>query len=187
MFVVLPSNIDYLMDDVRLHVGDTDKTKFSDSLMRAALLGGIKMLQRRWKSRYIVFVDSLIVAAPDDVVVPSGFQYAALPDGYGFVPNGLKENDVFRNPYHTFIDPSSTPVSQEDEFPVVLAAALILRKSHMTSSAESFQSWSDGEFSFSNLSAARSLQAMFDADQASLDLYFRKRLAKPVRSELQNS
>lgn len=184
MFIVYPSNIDYLIDDVRLHVGDVDKVKFSDSLVRAALVGGVKMLQRRWRNRYVVFVPSLVVEpVPSDVIVPSGYQYAALPDGYAMIPSGYKENDIVRNPYHEFVDPSTMPVSQEDEYPIIIAGAIILRRSYMASSADAFQSWTDGEFAYSNLSVASVLKDLFQNDLASLELYFRRRLATPIRSE----
>lgn len=184
MFIVYPSNIDYLIDDVRLHIGDIDKVTFSDSIVRAALIGGIKMLQRRWQNRYYVFVPSIVVdPVPDDVIVPSGYLYAASPNGFTFVASGYKENDVLRNPYHSFVDPGSSPVSQEDEYPVTLAAVIILRRSYMASSADTFQSWSDGEYAFSNLSAVKTLHGLFDNDLASLEFYFRRRLAKSLRSD----
>jgi hypothetical protein len=181
MFVVVPSNVDYLIGDLRLHIGDTEKTRFSDSVVRAALVGSVKMLQRRWKNRYLVFVESFLVDPPEDYTVPSGYVYAALPNGYGIIPSGLKDNDVFRNPAHTFVDPSTSVISQEDEFAVILGAAIILRKSYLSSSAESFQIWSDGEYSFSNVSKAKALSELAAADEIELNNLFRRRLAVAVR------
>lgn len=187
MFVVYPSNIDYMIDDVRLQIGDVDKEKFSDSLVRAALIGAIKMLQRRWKNRYLVFTTSFVVSpVPDGVTVDPGYIYVALPDGYAIIASGYSENDVIRSPYHTFVDPGTMPISQEDEWAIVLAASIILRTSYITSSADSFQSWSDGEFAFSNISSSKLLEGRLLADIAALDLYFKKRLARPIRSEVRD-
>lgn len=184
MFIVYPSNIDYLIDDVRLHIGDTEKKQFSDSLVRASLLGGIKMLQRKWKNRYLVFVQSMIVDdPPSNIVVPSGFVYGKVPEGYALIPSGLTESDVFRNPYHIFIDPGTSVISQEDEYIVILAAAITLRKSYLTGNAEHFQSWSDGEFSFSNLSTSKTLGGILESDIAELNSIFKHRLAPPLRSD----
>lgn len=182
MFVVQPSNIDYLIKDVRLHIGDLEGKRFSDSIVRSALIGGVKMLQRRWSNRYLVYVEGMQAEPPNDVIVPSGSVYALLPEGFAFIPDNLADQDVFRNPFQAFVDSGSSPVSQEDEFPVILSASVILRKSHLTSSSDTFQSWSDGEFTFSNLGSQRSFGSLYEQDLAALEAYFKKRLSPPLRS-----
>lgn len=183
MFITDPTNIDYLITDVRLRIGDTESVRFSDTLVRTSLISSVKQLQRRWKNRYLVFTDTTLATAPEGIIVPAGFDYAALVDGYGIIPTGLSINDVFRNPYHTFLDPSASPISQEDEFPIVLMAAIVLRSSYLTSSAETFQSWSDGEYTFSNISAQKTLGTLLDGDILMLDAYFKKRLVAPLRAD----
>lgn len=196
-FIVLPSNIDYLMSDVRLHIGDTDATRFSDSIIRTALVNGVKMLQRRWSNRYMVYDEELYVADPNPYgyttydayvatsgtapYVPSGYVMYHLPQGTTFVPSGLHNGDVFRNPAHAFSDTNNARISQEDETPIILMASIVLRRTQLSSSAESFQSWSDGEFSFSNIAASRVQSTMLETDLASLELFFKSRLAGPLR------
>ena len=180
MFIVDPSNIDYLIEDVRFHVGDSDSKKYSDIIVRTSILNGIKMLQRRWGYRYLVYNDDLVTETDDTL---SGYVYVKLPgtyeepNRYDYVPSGYVNNDVFRNPDHMFTTNTAYIISSEDEFPVILASSISLMRAHMTSSADTYQSWSDGEFSFSNLGASRALQSMYTQDTELLNLYLKKRLA----------
>lgn len=178
-FITFPCNIDYLIPGVRLHIGDTSETQYSDSLIRSALVYGIKQLQRRWGNRYLIYASG-IESNPQPSDVPAGYVAANLPDGQGLIPLGLSVNDVFRNPFQTFTDPG-TQISQEDEYPIVLVASMLLMKSVYTSSIQSFQNWSDGEFSFSNVASARAYQSTLSSLQLELDSYFKKRLASPAR------
>ncbi len=183
VYVTYPTNVDIMLDDVRLHLGDYEKKKFSDSLIRAAILSSIRMLQRRWKNRYVIYNDAMLVTAPEGTVIPSGYLYAIVIGTASFVPSGLTADlDVVRNPTHTFTDPGPDVISQEDRYPITIAASLILRKSQITSSAETIQSWSDGEYSFSNISSAKSIQSMYDSDFNELNLYFKRRPAPALRS-----
>jgi len=182
MIITYAINIDYLIPDVRLRIGDLNADRFTDPIIRSSLLAGVKMLQRRWKSRYMVFYDEMLVSpVPSDVTVPAGYVYAKVTQGYGFIPSGLHLNDVFRNPYHTFADPGSQVFSQEDEEPILLAASLVLRASQISSSASIFQNWSDGEYSFSNIASSVIMDKMYQANLKELDLYFKRRLADPLR------
>lgn len=184
LFILMPANTDFLLDDIRLNLGDLSKTKYSDSILRTAVLGGVRMLQKRWKSRYVVYNDTMLQPAPGDVTVPSGYVYTKLFDTAMFVPSGLTADlDVVRNPLQTYTDPGPDVVSQEDKYPIVLAASIIMRKSQLTSSADSLVSWSDGEYSYSNLSSAKQLLEMFNTDKTELDSYFRRRPAVVLRSD----
>lgn len=206
MYIVYKTNLDYLIPDIRLHVGDAgEQTRFSDSLIRTALTTSIKMLQRRWGNRYLVFSKDMVVdELPSGVmyetdyysyyaedpnlvstvtyIVPSGNVYGNVAGVLDIIPSGLKDNDVFRNTKAAFLGPINGPISQEDEYPVILAASIVLRKSYLSSSADAFQSWQDGEFSFSNLGSHRALSELYKADTDALDSYFKKRLSGPLRS-----
>src|SRR5688572_17304236 len=113
MFIVYPTNVDYLIPGVRMRVGDYEGSRFSDSLIRTSIVNAIKSLQRRWQSRYLVFDDAARVdplptgyiyetdIQPDSVysaVVPSGYVLARTSSGYATVPSGIRENDVYRSP-----------------------------------------------------------------------------------------
>jgi hypothetical protein len=180
-FIVYATNIDYLIDSVRLHVGDTDSTRFSDSLIRSALVTGVKMLQRRWKNRYLVYASGVVQVPQPDLPAVAGYVYATLPEGTGLIPVDLAENDVFRNPFYTFTD-NQALISQEDEYPIILAAAIILHRAKFMSTSAVFQSWSDGEFSFSNIASARAYESSLAGLIGELDAYFKKRLYGATRT-----
>lgn len=181
-FITYQTNTDYLIDSVRLHVGDTESERFSDSLIRSAIVTGIKSLQKRWKNRYMVYASGVIeVPQPSDLPVVDGYLYANLPEGRGLIPDNLAENDVFRNPFYTFSDPGDL-ISQEDEYPIILSASIILQRAKYMSSSAVFQNWSDGEFSFSNVASARAYESSLGTLTAELDSYFKKRLAGATRT-----
>lgn len=182
MFIVYPTNIDYLIEDVRLYIGDVDSVRFSDSLMRGALIGGVKMLQRRWQNRYLVFTNDFIVSpVPADIIVPAGQFYVALPEGYALIASGYAEHDVFRNPYHTFAGADTAPISQEDEYIITLAATVILGRSLMVGSSATFVNWSDGDYSFSNVTSANMLRSIFTDAFAELNALFKNKRASVLR------
>lgn len=207
IFIVYPTNIDDLITTVRLHIGDyVESVKFSDSIIRTALVSAVKMLQRRWESRYLVYADNVNISPlPDGVyylsdyndlvtageepqattIIPSGYVYGGTPQGYAVIPSGLRPNDVFRNPYHDFTDTSTAVISQEDEYAIVLMAAIIIRRSYLTSNSESFVSWSDGEFTVSSLQASRVLTDMLNGDMLALNTYFKQRLATPIKDSFE--
>jgi hypothetical protein len=181
-FITYQTNADYLIDSVRLQVGDTDSSRFSDSLIRSAIITGVKMLQKRWKNRYMVYASGVVqTPQPSDLPIVAGYVYASLPEGTGLIPSDLAENDLFRNPFYIFVDPGVN-ISQEDEYPIILAASIILQRAKFMSSSAVFQNWSDGEFSFSNVASARAYEASLGTLNAELDAYFRKRLAGATRT-----
>ena len=173
MFITYPLNVDYLMLDVRMRIGDLDATRYSASIVRSAIIGGVKMLQRRWGLRYLIFDENAVVP---NVSAPEGFLPVSIGGAIKYVASGLANNDVYRNPDLEYAYGSYPIISQEDEYVVVLAASIILRTSQLTSSAETFQIWSDGEYSCSNASKAKALSGLVDSDIAELDRLFKSRL-----------
>jgi hypothetical protein len=65
MFVVYPTNVDYLIPTVRMRIGDFDGTRFSDSIVRTSIITAVKMLQRKWGNRYLVFDSSSLAPATE--------------------------------------------------------------------------------------------------------------------------
>ncbi len=204
MFIVYPLNIDYLIDDVRLKVGDyKDDKRYSDNVIRSAIIGGLKMLQRKWGLRYFLYQPSMIANPPSGwyyepvssgivdilVTIPSGYQYINFMNSGMVIPSGLIENDVVRNPNECFSDPLNLDmvISQDDEYIVVLAASIVLFQTYFTSSIESFQSWSDGNFSFSNITAGRSYKDFYDGALEEFNSYFKKRLHRSLVGEFRDN
>lgn len=182
MFVVYPINIDYLIEDVRFRIGDVDSVRFSDSLIRSALINGIRFLQSKWQRRYQLYRTTMFVE-PQPSDVPAGYVYVALPDGYNYIPSGLVENDVFRNPFSTFIDTSSSIIVQQDEYPIILSALLFLRESALSISQQTFVNWSDGEYSYSNVASSKIMQGLSGDTLSELNAYFKARRAGVLRDD----
>lgn len=181
-FYLEPTNVDYLIPDLRLMYGDVTGDVYSDTLMRTALVNGVKLLQRRWLSKYQVYTSTLLVD-PQPSDTPSGYVYANTIDGQAYIPSGLASGSVFRNPFVTFTQTSPPVIQSEDDVAIVLAAKVLLRRSQISSSASSFVSWKTEDISYSNLGSERSLAKVLESDQKELDDYFRSKIAQPQRSE----
>jgi hypothetical protein len=185
VFVVYPINIDYLIEPVRLKIGDYESTVFSDSLVRGALIASTKQLQRYWGLRYLVYTDTMFITPQPDTVA-SGYVYVLLPDGYATIASGYAENDVFRNPAYTFIDQTTAIIAQADEDVITLAAAIILIRARLGSSASAFVNWSDGEYSYSNVSSSATLRSMLADLLAEFNLRFKPKRAGALRGDFTN-
>jgi hypothetical protein len=183
--VTFPTNVDYLIPDIRLRIGDLSKTTFSDTIVRTALINGIKFLQSKWHGRYQVYTDTMLVT-PQPTDAPTGYIYAALYDGYHYIPSGLFTSDVFRNPSSEFTDPSTAIITQIDEYPITLAALLFLRESLLSGSQQSFVNWSDGEYSYSNVASSKIMESLGGNTLAELNAYFKARRAVVLRENFTN-
>lgn len=181
-FSTEPTNLDYLMPAVRLRFGDLTGATYSDVTIRTALVNGIRYLQPRWLSKYQLYSDSLLVD-PQPVTVPSGYVLANTSNGQTYIPAGLSEGSVFRNPYIEFTQSSPPVISTDDEEPIVLAAVFILRNIQISSSVTGFVSWSTEDIRFSNSGSQRSLSDLLAQDLANIDLYFKRKIAKPQISQ----
>lgn len=182
IFYTQPTNLDYLMMDVRLTFGDLDGSVYSDAIIRTALINGVKFLQRKWQSKYQVYT-SAIKVDPQPSDAPGGYIWANTVDGQAYIPDLLEEGSVFRNPFLAFDQVYPPVISSTDETAIVLAATYLLRRSQVSSSAASFVSWSTEDIRFSNLGSERGLSKLLESDLKALDDYFANRIATPQRSE----
>lgn len=58
MAITDPTNIDYLITDLRLHLGDTETPyRYLDEWLRTALVASVKALSTRWNYKYLVGTD----------------------------------------------------------------------------------------------------------------------------------
>jgi len=197
MLVQYPTNIDYLIPQLRFHIGDYDGTRFSDIILRTALIAGIIMLERRWDRKYVTGQSvTSIHPLPENVyywyedvtdtdgvitIVPSGYEYVKIDNSYTSVPSGLDNGDVVRNPRHTFTDDQPV-ISEYDQYIVILAAVLALQRMILTSSAESFQHWSTRDYTFSNLEKSRVLSQIYENAFNELNAFFKGKLAGGTKS-----
>lgn len=172
------TNLDHLIPNVRIRFGDLTGATYSDTIIRTSLVNAIGFLQPRWQSKYQVYNESIIVD-PQPATVPSGYLLANTSHGQTYIPAGLSEGSVFRNPYVIFTQPSPPILQSEDEEAIVLAAVYLLRSVQISSSLTGFVSWSTEDIRYSNLGSERGLGKLLEGDLASLNAYFLKRIAKP--------
>jgi len=176
-FPVDPTNLDYLMPDVRFQFGDLDGTIFSDQIIRMALISAVRFLQRIWNGKYQLYLASNKLN-PQPSGVPSGFVRILSLHGLADVSATLTENSIFRDPYVSFTD-NSTLIESVDEQALILCAVYLLRKVQITSNVSSFISWSTEDIKFSNLGSQRGLSATLAEDLANLNAYIKSKMAKP--------
>jgi hypothetical protein len=176
-FITEPTNLDYLMPNVRVEIGDFTGTVFSDEMVRTSLTYGIMYLQSKWASKYQAFWDRIVIEPqPDDV--PAGFVYANTTHGRAYIPSGLAQGSAFRNPFLEFQQDSPPTIQSEDEGIIIIAATYLLRGSQYSSSASAFVSWSTEDIRYSNLGSERGLTALMLRDANAIDAYFRKGIGK---------
>lgn len=176
-----PLNIDYLIAPVRFEVGDLEGNIFSDIVVRTAIVNAVRYLQRYWLSKYQIF-DTTLVIEPQPSDAPVGYVYANTVDGPAYIPDGLTNGDIFRNPYIEFTTTAPT-ITAVDEQGIILTAAYLLRKVQVSSTSDELVSWSTEDIRFTNLSRERALSKLLTDAKLALDDYFRRKLAAPVRVE----
>lgn len=73
---VTSSNLDYLIDGLRLILGDTDSTsyRYADNWLRTSLVMSVKFLMRWWNYKYLVDSDNNISRNPHNT-----FLFASPP------------------------------------------------------------------------------------------------------------
>jgi len=178
--ITTDTNIDYLIDPVRLRLGDFDGTVYSTTLVRTALISAVKYLQKRWKSKYQVVTSGTYTG--DNSTAPSGYAQAHTVDGTAYIPAGLGNDDVFRNPFIAFTQEGPPVVEQNDEDAIVLATAYIIHLAKLTNSSSTFVSWSTEDIRFTNTTAANTMRSVLEALQLELNTVFATRIAQPVVS-----
>lgn len=183
MFITQPSNIDYLIDSVRFRLGDFEGTQFSTTLIRTAIIAGVRNLMPKWNSKYQLFTDNTRID-PQPVDIPAGYIYIATTHGNATIANdrgdgtAYVKDDVFRNPYITFTQ-STGLFEGADEEAVVLSAALATHIAKLTNSADSFVSFKTEDLAYSNLGGERARQELMTILNRELQALFKTRIAAP--------
>src|SRR5687767_9568996 len=100
-FYTEPSNIDYLMSDVRFRFGDLTGDVYSDTIIRTALISAIRFLQNKFDGKYQIYTSAAkLNPQPSDVA--SGYIRINSLHGYADLINTYIDGDIFRDPYITF-------------------------------------------------------------------------------------
>lgn len=181
-FYTEPTNIDYLMGDVRMQFGDLDGSLFSDTIIRTSLISAVRYLQRTWNGKYQVYRNEMdMPIQPDDV--PAGYKRINSLYGAADVPTTIVEGSVFRDPYATFTLTAPPLMESIDEQALVLAAKYILRSAQISSSASDFVAWGTEDIRYNNLGAERGMTKLLQQDLDALNNYIRSKIARPRRSD----
>lgn len=181
-FYTDPTNMDYLMGDVRLQFGDLTGDTFSDTIIRTAMISAIRFLQRKWDGKYQVYsADQLLDPQPSGV--PAGYKRIRSLHGEMDIPTDINVGSIYRDAYSIFTAGNPPLIESVDEQAIILAAVYILRKAHLTSNASDFVAWGTEDIRYNNLGAERGLSKLLQADLDALNEYLRARIAKPIRSE----
>lgn len=182
MFITQTSNVDYLIDLVRLRVGDFDGTAYSAALVRTAIISAVRYIQTRWNSKYQVFTDTTAIT-PQPGDGPTGYVYCSTVHGDAWLPDTLAVNDVFRNPYVQFTQTGGV-FEQDDEQAVITVSAYLLLLAKMQGSSDSLVSWATEDIRYSNLGAERARSTVLESLQTEIQELFRSRIARPQISRV---
>lgn len=177
-----PTNLDYLMTDVRLQFGDFDGSVFSDTIVRTSLVSGVRLLQNKWNGKYQLYTDDMVIV-PQPSDVPAGYLRIASLYGRADIPEDTVAGSVFRNPFGTFTAEPFHIFESVDEQGLIFAAVYILRKMQVSSSAQEFIAWSTEDIKYSNLGIERSLGGILKDDIENLKQYLKSKIATPKRSD----
>jgi hypothetical protein len=137
------SNLDYLIPELRMHLGDTDSTayRYVDAWLEVSLVSAIKALQRWWGSRYLIDDNTLDVYRNTD---SDSFEFAEPPI-----------------------------IQQSDERPIILMSSILVKSGQLESNSWSVGSWKDAEIAVSNIEGNRSKQFGINLDWQELQMYLK--------------
>lgn len=158
MAIEQSTDLDYLIEDLRLHIGDIDSTsyRYADEWLRTALVIALKKLQRWWRSRYTIEETNYTVSRTDNTLVVFDFD--------------------------------EPPVIQyQDESPIVLMASIIIKEGSLQNNSWNAGSWRDAEISYSNIQGSRDRDGSIERDWEELMYILKppsKRLARTEKGSL---
>lgn len=173
------TNVDYLIDDVRMRLGDFDGTGYSDALIRTSLLNSVRFLSKRWRAKYQIFNSGLIADQQPAGAADQGYYWTSTVNGYAFLPMTYSENDIFRNPFLEFQQPSPPIIEQDDEEAFILCAVYLVHLAKLTSSSSTFVSWSTEDLRYTNTEASKSMNHVLDHLLSEIDTLFKTKIAQP--------
>lgn len=177
--IITVTNMDYLIDGIKLRLGDFDGTANSDALVRTSIVNAVKFLQKRWRAKYQIWSSGLIAPEQPANAAQQGYFWASTVNGYAFMPTTLNENDVFRNPFLDFEQPSPPIIEQADEEAITITAVYLIHLAKLTSSSQTFVSWSTEDIRYTNTESSKSMNHVLDHLLSELETLFKTRIAQP--------
>lgn len=128
------TDLDYLIDQLRLHIHDVDDTsyEFSDEYLRSALVYALKALGYRWNHRYLIDTGYVVSRNPSSGYV---FVYTAPP-----------------------------VIQSTDEIIIILQASIMVKVGRNRVTSANVVSWRDDEIAYSNIASGRSMSEDLQRD-----------------------
>jgi hypothetical protein len=155
-----PSDLDYLLGSLRVHIGDIESPyDFSDGLLRKCLVDGFKSLDKRWQRRYDILASGISSI--------SGIDYSYY--------------SIVRTLDYNFTDIEPPIIQVEDELPIVLMASIILKRGLLHKMSKGLGSWRDDEISMSNIASGQTLEMTLKMDVSELESILPSRARKLAR------
>ena len=160
---VTSSNLDYLIDALRLQLYDIDSTsyRYEDSWLRTSLVAAVKALMHWWNDKYVIDTDNNVAR--------------------NTAANGWSTTD------YKYTSPPIVQVS--DERPIILMASIIIKGGTLENNAWDYGSWKDDEVSYSNIEGGKQKNASLKQDFEELTGYLTpptKKLAQTFKRDLIN-
>lgn len=146
-----PVNLDYLLPNLRLWIGDIDSTayRYTTPWLRTALVGSVKALRAWWFDKYLIDNDTYNVSRNTDRAFL--FEYAEPPI-----------------------------IDHRDIYPVIIMASIIIKSGSLQNAAWDLATWRDAEIYYSNTESGKQLNDSLKRDWDLLQNYLKppqKRLA----------
>lgn len=134
MAITTPTNIDYIIEGLRLHLGDIDPTayRYLDEWLRTALIGAVEELERWWNYKYLVNETTYQVYRNTQLL--------------------------------SFTMDEPPVIEQFDKKPIILMASYMIKGGSLENSSWTFGSWRDAEISYSNIEGSRAKKDSRQAD-----------------------
>lgn len=160
---VRSSNLDYLIDDLRLHLYDIDSSsyRYEDDWLRTALVAAVKSLMPWWNEKYVINTNN-------DV--------ARNTSSHGWASSDYEYD-------------SPPVIMVGDERPIILMASIIIKGGTLENNAWDYGSWKDDEISYSNIEGGKQKNQSLMRDWNELTDYLTpptKKLAQTFKRDLIN-
>lgn len=157
MAISTPTNLDYLIDFVRLRVGDMDSSayRYTEEWIRTSLVSSVELMGRWLNYKYLL---------------DSNYNIYRNPHGYFIFPEAT----------YGIVEPADNQL-------IVLMAAYIMLEGSLENSAWDYVSWKDAEITFSNLESSRARGNILKAIWEELNSLMKppvKRLARAKKGDL---
>jgi len=157
---VRSSNLDYLIDALRLHMYDIDSSsyRYEDSWLLTSLVAGVKALMPWWNSKYVIDTS-----------------------------NNVARNSAWDSDKYEFDSPPIVQIN--DERPIILMAGMIIKGGTLENNAWDYGSWKDDEIQYSNIEGGKQKNQSLKRDFEELSGYLTpptKKLAQTFKRDLIN-